>query len=293
MTRNRVLAQLKREGVMLESSHGPVPNLVELIAGEPVRGNLVRLANLFPKTGSQRFKKSIRGRGELGIRTGVHRHPSWAARGSLRSVAQHDAQERVVDLQAAVVVDEPELAKLVHEEVDPRACRANHLGQDFLRDFRKGAVSRLRFTVTREQQKRARKALFAGIEQLIDQVFFDSNVPRQHVSKEPIRKRGLGMEPSHHFLLLDGQDHARLHGRRGCHTLRLACKATLAKEMARLEHSNYGFFARVRHDGQPDDALLEIHDGRGRIALSKDHRPASELDTLRAYARPIQVRQRI
>jgi hypothetical protein len=39
MTRNRVLAQLKREGVMLESSHGPVPNLVELIAGEPVRGN--------------------------------------------------------------------------------------------------------------------------------------------------------------------------------------------------------------------------------------------------------------
>jgi hypothetical protein len=37
--RNRVLAILKREGVMLESSQGPVPNLVEFIAGEPVKGN--------------------------------------------------------------------------------------------------------------------------------------------------------------------------------------------------------------------------------------------------------------
>jgi hypothetical protein len=37
--RNRVLAILKREGVMLESGQGPVPNLVEFIAGEPVKGN--------------------------------------------------------------------------------------------------------------------------------------------------------------------------------------------------------------------------------------------------------------
>jgi hypothetical protein len=39
MTRNRVFASLKREGVMLESCHGPVPNLVECIAGEPVKGH--------------------------------------------------------------------------------------------------------------------------------------------------------------------------------------------------------------------------------------------------------------
>ena len=43
-------------------------------------------------------------------------------------VPQHDAQERVVDPQAAVVVDEPELPKLVHEEVHPRPCRADHFG---------------------------------------------------------------------------------------------------------------------------------------------------------------------
>lgn len=39
MTRHRVLASVKRAGVMLESAHGPVPNLVEFIAGEPVAGN--------------------------------------------------------------------------------------------------------------------------------------------------------------------------------------------------------------------------------------------------------------
>ena len=36
---NRVLERLKREGVMLESGRGPIPNLVEFIAGEPVKGN--------------------------------------------------------------------------------------------------------------------------------------------------------------------------------------------------------------------------------------------------------------
>lgn len=39
LTRSQVLASLKHHGVMLEGGHGPVPNLVELIAGEPVKGN--------------------------------------------------------------------------------------------------------------------------------------------------------------------------------------------------------------------------------------------------------------
>ena len=32
-------------------------------------------------------------------------------------LVQHDAQERSVDLQAAVVLDEPELAEFVHEKI--------------------------------------------------------------------------------------------------------------------------------------------------------------------------------
>jgi hypothetical protein len=51
---------------------------------------------------------------------------------SRRSVAQHDTEKGVVDLQPAVVLDEPELPKLVHEEVHTRARGPNHLGQCFL-----------------------------------------------------------------------------------------------------------------------------------------------------------------
>lgn len=74
----------------------------------------------------------------------------------LTSVAQHDTQERAVHFQGAVVVDEPELPKLVHEEVDARSCRADHLRQDFLRQLRKSAVRRTctRFRLTRTQSVR-------------------------------------------------------------------------------------------------------------------------------------------
>jgi hypothetical protein len=35
----QILALLEREGVMLESAHGPVPNLLEFVAGERVKGH--------------------------------------------------------------------------------------------------------------------------------------------------------------------------------------------------------------------------------------------------------------
>ena len=76
--------------------------------------------------------------------------PQRTLRRSPGSVAQHDAQKRVVDLEVAVVIDEPESPKLVHEEIDARSGRADHLRQGFLGQFRKGAVRRLGFTVSRE-----------------------------------------------------------------------------------------------------------------------------------------------
>jgi hypothetical protein len=55
---------------------------------------------------------------------------------SAQSVAQDHTQKRVVDLQAAVVLDESELPKLVHEEVHARTRRPHHLGERFLRQSR-------------------------------------------------------------------------------------------------------------------------------------------------------------
>ena len=47
-------------------------------------------------------------------------------------VVKNDIQQRLVDTNAAVVLDEPEFAKPIHEEADARPCRADHLCQGFL-----------------------------------------------------------------------------------------------------------------------------------------------------------------
>jgi hypothetical protein len=39
VTTDELLALLEREGVLLESAKGPVPNVAELVVGEPIRGS--------------------------------------------------------------------------------------------------------------------------------------------------------------------------------------------------------------------------------------------------------------
>ena len=48
-----------------------------------------------------------------------------------RSIVQNDVEQRPMNLDAAVVFDEAEFAKAVHEEADARPGRSNHLCQSF------------------------------------------------------------------------------------------------------------------------------------------------------------------
>ena len=81
---------------------------------------------------------------------------------------------------------------------------------------------------TAPAEERAGKPLLSGVEQLIDEVFFDPDVARQHVSEE----------------------------------------------------GDHGFLSCLRQDGQPDGAVLDIHDVRGWIALGKDLYCGFVLDAL-------------
>ena len=111
-----------------------------------------------------------------------------------------------MDVQAAVIFDEAELPKLVHEETHPGPRRPDHFGQGFLTDPGHHGLMLPVFAEAGQQQQNAREALLAGIEQLIDQVLFDPHIPRQQVRHEELGQYGLIMEHSDHGFFLKSKE---------------------------------------------------------------------------------------
>ena len=100
---------------------------------------------------------------------------------------QNHAQQRAVDGEFAVVLDEPQPAELVHEEINAGPGSANHLREGFLAD--PGDLGSLLNTVVAKagkEQKDSGETLFAGIEQLIDQVFLVADILGKQVFHEDV-----------------------------------------------------------------------------------------------------------
>jgi hypothetical protein len=106
-------------------------------------------------------------------------------------------------------------------------------------------VRRLGLTVTRQEQERARETLLAGVEELVDEVFFDADVSRQHVPQEPISERRLSVELAHHLSLVHDDDRARRHRRGRRHPLCLSAQTPLTKKMASLQYGDHRLFSGV------------------------------------------------
>ena len=111
-----------------------------------------------------------------------------------------------MNLQAAIVFNEAQLPKLVHEETHPGPRRPDHLGQGFLTDPRNDGLMLSVFAEAGQQQQNPRQALLTGIEQLIDQVLFDPHIPRQQVRHEELGQYGLIMEHSDHGFFLKSKE---------------------------------------------------------------------------------------
>ena len=86
-----------------------------------------------------------------------------------------------MDLDAAVVINEPQLAKAVHKEADAGTGGADHLCESFLSDGRKKFRRFSGLTVIGHQKEEPRQTLFAGIEELIDKIFLSSDAASQEV----------------------------------------------------------------------------------------------------------------
>src|SRR5581483_11739597 len=112
------------------------------------------------------------------------KHGYIAATDSISRVMEDHIQQRPVNVKSAVVVDEAQLAELVHEKADSRARGANDLSQCFLANL---GNHRLRFAflpVVGEQEQNPRQPLFTGIEKLVHQVLLNPNVAGEHIGEE-------------------------------------------------------------------------------------------------------------
>lgn len=95
------------------------------------------------------------------------------------------------DIAATLVLDVPEIAKAVHEEVDPSACRPDHRGQYFLRHWPDLVGLRsILSPVPREKQQGPCKPPFNVVEELICEVSLDPQVPPQDVGQKAFGKGG-------------------------------------------------------------------------------------------------------
>ena len=71
------------------------------------------------------------------------------------------------------------------EEVDAPSRRADDLGERLLRQPRHDTLRRAVLgSVPRQEQERSCQPLFNRVEEMIDEILFDTNVPLEHVLQE-------------------------------------------------------------------------------------------------------------
>src|SRR6202158_5740638 len=180
---------------------------------------------------------------------------------------QNRAQQRIVDLDLSVVVDEAKSAEFVHEKTDAGAGGANHLRQCFLADIRTDRLRAAFLSEIREQQKYARKPPLARIKQLVNQVLFDPAVPGQEISHKQLGKFRLIMKGGDHTFFRNSSDHAIFHRRRGRDPQLVAVHAAFTEELAGFQDRDDCFLALLGQDGEFDPAFLNVKDGVGNVAL--------------------------
>ena len=91
-----------------------------------------------------------------------------------------------MNLDLPVIGNEAELAKLVHEKTDAGACCTDHLRQRLLADMCCDGLWGAFLSEICQKKEQAREPLFAGIEQLVDQVFLDAAVAAQEIRHEQL-----------------------------------------------------------------------------------------------------------
>src|SRR3984893_8916521 len=189
----------------------------------------------------------------------------------LRLVVQNHVQQGIMDLKFSVVFDKAQFTELVHKKAHARPGRADHLRQSLLTEL---SHDRLRLTFLAKickQKEKASQALFARIKQLVDQVLFNSAVPRQQIRHEQFGKVRLVMNGGDHDRFLYASNHTFIGGSGGCDAQRMAIQTSFAKKVAGSQDCDDCFLALLGNDRELDLALLDVENRVRDLSLRKDN----------------------
>jgi hypothetical protein len=121
-----------------------------------------------------------------------------------------------------------------------------------------------------QQQQYPGQSFLTGVEKLVNQVLFISDVPCQQICHEQVGKLVLPVKHVHHRLLVDFHHGAIGHGGCGAQPEALPCKATFPEEVALVKNPYGGFLPDLRHNREFYLSFFYIKNSIGRVALSKD-----------------------
>jgi len=99
---------------------------------------------------------------------------------------EHDVEQRAVNFQPAVVVDEAHLSEAIHKEINPGSGGADHFRQGFLAYFGDHVFRTPFLAKTSQQQESPGQPLFGGVEELIDQVGLRLIIAADEIGDEQI-----------------------------------------------------------------------------------------------------------
>src|ERR1700733_3533712 len=143
----------------------------------------------------------------------------------------------------AVVVDEPQFAKLVHEVAHARSGCSNHLGEYFLTDLCNDWLRPTFIAEICQQQQKPRQPFFGRVEELINQVFLNTVFPCQDMRHKHLRERWFVLKKSLDFMLANSHDRAFAHRNSRRQPLWLPDQTSFSQELICTKQRDHGFLA--------------------------------------------------
>ena len=206
---------------------------------------------------------------------------------------QDDTEEGIVDVDFAVVFDETQFSKFVHEKIDAGPRGADHLRQHLLRNLGEDLLRMVPCAIASKQEQSAGQPFFAGVEELVDQILLNPNVSRKHIGNESVGEFMLRVEHANHLAFINAEHGGGSDGGCSRHADGLASEASFPKKIARSEDTDNGLFASFIDHSELYAAFLNVQDIICGITLTGDAFSCGELANHSPHAGGVEKRLHI